>query len=68
MLISVKTKHGRVAYTAARGGELIPTDRFVLVDDTPWIRRLIDYHEDIEVEGAKATDKPAKSDKSAPAA
>ena len=61
-LISVKTKKGRIAYTAARGGTRIPDDKFVEVEHTNYIKRLIDYHGDLEVEkapAAKADAKPA---------
>lgn len=50
-LISVKAKPGRIAYDAPRGS-LIPTDRYVLVDATPWIVRLLNVHADIELEPA----------------
>jgi len=61
-LISVKTKKGRVAFSASRGGVRIPDDKFVEVEQTPYINRLIDYHGDLEVEkapAAKADAKPA---------
>ncbi len=49
-LISVKTKEGRKAFSAARGGTQIPTDRYVTVERTPWIVRLIEHHGDLLVE------------------
>lgn len=73
--ISVKAKKGRVAYDAPRGGRRIPEDRFVSVDETPYIMRLLDHHGDIVQESkatpatapAKAVKAEAKPD-SAPAA
>lgn len=53
MLVTVKTAEGRVAYDAPRGGERIPSDRFVTVERTPWISRRIEVG-DLEVEPAKA--------------
>lgn len=63
-LISVKTKPGRVAYTAPKGGERISNVSFVAVEKTPWIVRLIEHHGDLEVESAKA---PAAKPDSKPA-
>lgn len=53
-LIYVKTKKGRVAFSAPRGGVRIPDDKFVEVEQTNYINRLIDYHGDLEVEKAPA--------------
>ena len=55
-LISVRTKEGRIAYDGPRG-RLIPTDRYVLVEHTNWIDRLLTVHQDIEKEPEAA--KPA---------
>jgi hypothetical protein len=63
MFISVKTVEGRIAYTAARGGERIPNDRYVVVEKTPWISRLLSVHKDIEIEPAPV----AAKEKAAPA-
>ena len=49
--ISVKTAEGRVAYDAPRGGKKIPSDKFMQVRETPYIRRLIDHHGDLIEEG-----------------
>lgn len=53
-MIKVRTVAGRKAYTAPRGGKLIPTDEFVSVEHTPYIDRLINFHGDLEVEKEKA--------------
>lgn len=52
--ISVKAVEGRVAFDAPRNGKQIPTDKFVTVQDTPWVRRLIEVHGDVVVETKKA--------------
>lgn len=46
--VKVKAKPGRVARTSARG-DFIPEDRFVSVHKTPYITRLIEHHEDLEL-------------------
>lgn len=48
--IFVRCLPDRVANTAPSGGRPIPRDRFIPVQDTPWIRRLIAVHGDIEVQ------------------
>lgn len=53
--IRVKAVAGRIARNGPRG-ELIPDDRFVTVDVTPYILRLINKHGDLTVEPEK---KPA---------
>lgn len=66
-MIYVKTRPGRRAYYE---GKEIPFDKFVPVPDTPFIRRLANHWQDIEVEsGDTATDEapsrqPAKSSSS----
>lgn len=58
--ITVRTKPGRIAYTAARGGKLIPVGGDgILVDRSNWIDRLIHVHGDIEIVAPKAAVKPA---------
>lgn len=47
-MIYVKVKPGRRAYYE---GKALPDDKFVPVVDSPYIRRLIDHHQDLEVEG-----------------
>lgn len=54
--IWVRTLEGRIARTAARG-KLIPHDKFVEVDYTPYIDRLLNVHGDIE-ERSNETPKP----------
>lgn len=49
-MIYVKTRPGRRAIWE---GKEIPADKFIPVPDTPYIRRLITHHEDLEVEGGK---------------
>jgi hypothetical protein len=46
-MIYVKAREGRKAYYE---GRVIPEDRFIPVTNTPYIRRLVDYHQDLEVE------------------
>ncbi len=61
-LINVKTKPGRKAFTAARGGHQISNEEFVPVEYTHYIKRLIEHHGDLVVEkapAAKAEVKPA---------
>lgn len=47
--ISVRTKAGRVARTSPHG-PYIPNDKYVTVDATPYVMRLLDHHGDIELE------------------
>jgi hypothetical protein len=70
MSIRVKAREGRVAFTAPRGGRLIPHDDYIIVELTPWIDRLLNHHHDIEAEPVKAAPvaKPAKPADPAPAA
>jgi hypothetical protein len=56
--VSVKAVPGRLAFTAPRGGASIPHDRYVEVEETKYIRRLIDFHGDIVEEPAAPTSKP----------
>ena len=46
-MIYVRTRPGRRAYYE---GRVIPQDNFVPVLDSPYIRRLIDHWQDIELE------------------
>lgn len=67
--VSVKTKAGRVAFSAPRGGEAIPHDRYIAVERTPWIERLISVHGDIEVEPVRSAPAASTGEKKpAPAA
>jgi hypothetical protein len=71
--IRVKAVEGRTAFTAPRGGKLIPHDHFIDVERTPWIDRLLNHHRDIEAEPVKASrapvaSEPPKDSKTAPAA
>lgn len=59
--ISVRAVQGRVAFTAARGGVRIPSEKYVEVDNTPWIGRLLDVHGDIEKK-TTSTKKPTSAD------
>lgn len=56
MYVKVKAVKGRIARTAP-DGPFIPDDEFVRVELTPYMRRLIDVHQDVEVEPTKT--KPA---------
>lgn len=47
--IRVKAVEGRVARVSPKG-EMIPHDRYILVDLTPYMARLINVHEDVTVE------------------
>ena len=46
-MIYVKTKEGRAAFYA---GRVIPHDHFIPVTNDPYIRRLVEHWEDIEVQ------------------
>ena len=46
--IEVKCVEGRIARTDPQG-PFIPDDRFIKVEETPYIRRLIDVHGDLMV-------------------
>lgn len=64
-LIYVKTKPGRRAFADRKDREEIPSDRFIGVENTPLIQRLIHFYGDIEV-GQKPTATPTKPAKKAP--
>lgn len=53
-MIKVRAVPGRLAYDKPRGGKRISNDEFVAVEDTPYVRRLIDFHGDLEVEKEKS--------------
>lgn len=60
--ILVRAKPGRKAFTAPRGGKLIPEDgEGIHVPRTSWIMRLLDVHGDIEevVAPKPAIEKPS---------
>ena len=59
--VLVKARPGRVAYTAMRGGQLIPQDRQIAVPDSPWIRKLADKHGDIEIAPMGASRPPLQA-------
>jgi hypothetical protein len=61
-MIYVKTKPGRKLFFE---GKIIPEDKFVPVTDNPFIRRLIDHWEDLEVEGGGDRKRPAAKTKAA---
>jgi len=44
--IKVKAAPDRVARVSPRG-EMIPSDRFITVEATPYIMRLLNHHEDL---------------------
>jgi hypothetical protein len=58
----VKAVQGRVAFTAARGGVKIPADKYIEVDRTPWIDRLLDVHQDIIEEKSSKKQAPKATD------
>jgi len=47
LIIDVKAKPGRNAWTAPKNGRMIPTERFIPVKRTPWIEKLEKKHGDI---------------------
>jgi hypothetical protein len=49
-MIYVKARPGRRAFFE---GKVIPEDKFIPVTDTPYIRRLVQHWEDLEVEGGE---------------
>lgn len=60
-MIKVRTVAGRKAYTAPRGGKPIPTDKFIDVEHTAYIDRLLNFHQDIEqAPAAKKEENKAK--------
>ena len=59
--VRVKAVAGRIARTSPRG-DFIPTDRYITVERTNYIDRLINVHGDVTVEPAAVApemDKPA---------
>lgn len=52
-MISVRALPDRVVYDAPRGGKKVAPDAFVMVPDTPYIRRLINHWGDLELEAKK---------------
>jgi hypothetical protein len=59
-MISVKAKKGRVV-RESRYGAIIPDDRFVSVESTHYIRRMLNHWKDLELEPvAKKAPLPAK--------
>lgn len=60
--IYIRAKPGRVARISPRGA-MIPEDRFIPVDLSPYIRRLLYVHGDIEARDGSA---PAKKKPAAP--
>lgn len=56
-MIYVRAKQGRRAYYE---GRVIPHDKFIPVTDSPYIRRLLDFHQDIEQEARPVKAKPAQ--------
>ena len=57
--IMVKAMPGRIAYSAPRGGKVIPHDEFIPVQDTPYVRRLANIWGDIEIQSAAVNGAPA---------
>lgn len=48
-MIKVRAKEGRAAFTLPRGGKPIPSDRDLIVQDSPWLRDLANKHGDITI-------------------
>jgi len=57
--LRVKAVEGRVARVSPQG-EMIPHDRYILVDVTPYMARLINVHGDVTVEQTQPAQIPAK--------
>lgn len=57
MMVSVKAVEGRIARTSPTGS-FIPSDRYVSVELTPYLRRLIKLHGDVVVEPAPTKSAP----------
>lgn len=60
-LIYVRSKPDRRAYYE---GRVIPSDKFMPVVDTPYIRRLLDHWQDLELEPETVGRRKAASGKS----
>ena len=60
--VELKTKPGRIARTAP-DGPFIPDDEFVPVLLTPYVKRLIDVHEDVVVKQETKTPTPPEPTK-----
>lgn len=61
-MIKVKTKEGRLARVSPNG-MFIPSDHFIEVQATPYIMRLLNVHEDIELEPKKTKTETKKKDR-----
>lgn len=63
-IIKVKAVEGRIA-RRSKNGDFIPSDRFVRVEHTPYIDRLIHVHGDllVEPEAAPVAVPPTKANK-----
>jgi hypothetical protein len=64
-VLELRTKEGRIARVSPNGA-FIQHDEFVPVPVTPYVQRLIDVHQDVEVkpvEEAPATPPPAPKKK-----
>lgn len=61
-LIEVKAKKGRIARTSPNG-EFIPEDRYIAVALTPYIKRLLNVHKDIEQRPPEPKAPPAPAPK-----
>lgn len=57
--ITVRAVKGRIARESAQG-RMIPDDKFIVLTETRYLRRLVDFHGDLEEKQAKS---PAKSPK-----
>lgn len=57
--VTVRAVKGRIARESARG-RMIPDDKYIVIPETPYVRRLIDVHGDLE-ERAQAA-RPAKKE------
>lgn len=61
--IKVKAEPDRIVRVSPRG-EMIPSDRFILVEATPYIMRLLNHHQDlIQEPQAPAPSAPASAKK-----
>lgn len=67
MQIEVRAIKGRIAREAPNG-PFIPEDRFVTVQKTRYITRLLDHHGDIELRTEEVVAKPTKQPEAQPKA
>lgn len=60
-MIAVRAVKGRIARESARG-RMVPENKFVSIPETPYVRRLIDVHGDLEEKQIKPTKETKNGD------